>query len=295
MNERSGSDVGRLESGSGMTVRDLIALLSARKAMIGLCALAGLAVSLAVVLLVPAQWEAMAVVRLGQVGHVQADSGQSLLESPARALERLKLRPFQDAVLNRLQIPSDDSDRRARLYRASLKPKVIPNADLIEIRVRGPSREDALAWAAATIEYLSEVHGRLAEASLRRLKVQLQNAQKALERAEAERTRLLEQAPARQRGDDPNDFAEQVLRANLIASKDAEIARLRDATVLLEEQLSPSWTYPTAALESVTVPERAAFPNPWLLIPLATLAGLIIGMLLAIATQGGSGSAGRSA
>jgi uncharacterized protein involved in exopolysaccharide biosynthesis len=297
MNGSTGTGATNSGSGSPMTVRELMTLFYARRILIAAWTLAGLAIASALVAFAPAQWEATAVARIGRVGQ-RADAGscrdQNLVETPSRVLERLKLRVFQDAVLNRLQISPDDSNASAGLYRGSLKPRVMQSADLVEIRIRAWSKDEARNWAETTVRHLGEVHAALAEPSLRRLRAQLENAQKALARAEASRTRLLDGLPGTRRGREPDRLGE-ILRANLIASKDEEIVGLRDAAVLLEEQLGAAWTYPTAAWDSVVVPERPAFPNARVLVPLATLAGLIVGMLLAIATQGRGRPAERSA
>ncbi len=54
------------------------------------------------------KWEATAVIQIGQVGQSGVGQGSQLIEPPARAIERMKMKSFEDAVLSDLKISDED-------------------------------------------------------------------------------------------------------------------------------------------------------------------------------------------
>jgi len=276
-----------------MSLSELLALLVENGRVVAAWTIAGLVVAVAVVLILPAQWEARALIQIGQVGQVitRVDSAsgealQRLTEPPARAQERIKLQSFQDAVLVKMQLPLDDSEPSSRLYRDSLKVKLIPSTDLLEIKVRGHSREDAEIRARTTVEQLQEIHRNLEQPRIARLKAQLEETLRNLDSSETDLAKLLEAASAKKGTDATGRFAENVLLASLVRDKGAEIRKLREAKILVEEQLSPAYTYSTALLGNIAVSAGPVFPRKILVIPLVTLAGLIVGVLAALVRKG---------
>lgn len=284
-----GKILGQLASpgrcGGEMTFADLLALLVERRRAIAAWTIAGLVLAIAVVLLLPAQWEAKAVVKIGQVGRVGdtglGEASQRLTEPPARAEERIKLQSFRDAVLSNLQL-YDDSEAKGKLYRNSLKVKLGQNKDLLEIKVRGYSREDAQSGARTTVEQLQEIHDTLDQPRIARLKEELEETRSNLASLEADRARLMEATSPKKRTDGRRRFTERVLLASLIRFADAEIRRLREAKMLVEEQLSPGHTHRTVLVGTISVSEEPVFPKKMLVIPLVTLAGLLGGVLVAL-------------
>ena len=185
-------------------------------------------------------------------------------------------------MLANLQLPTDDSEPKGKLYRDSLKVKLIPSKDLLEIKVRGHSREDAESGARTTVEQLQEIHRNLEQPRIARLKAQLEETLRNLASSEADLAKLLEDASAKKGADATGRFAEYVLLASLIRDKGAEIRKLREAKILVEEQLGPAYTYSTALLGNIAVSVGPVFPRKMLVIPLVTLAGLIVGLLVAL-------------
>jgi uncharacterized protein involved in exopolysaccharide biosynthesis len=162
--------------------------------------------ALAFVLLVRPEWEATAVIQIGQVGQPTIGQASVLIEPPARTMERMRLKSFEDAVLADLKMPVEDNDPNAGLYRSSLKLKLLPNTDLIEMKVRGHSREEAAKWAEATVNYLRGLHEKLAEPSIERLKSVLAEVKRELQRTHDERTKLMENLPLKDKIGPGNRF-----------------------------------------------------------------------------------------
>lgn len=256
-------------------------LVRQKKWIIGFLALC-VSGALAFVLLSRPQWEATGVIQIGQVGQPGVGQGSLLIEPFARAIERMKLKSFEDTILASLKVSLEEDDPYARLYRSSLKLKLLPNTDLIEMKVRGYSREEAARWAEATVNHLRSVHEKLAEPSIDRLKSMLAEVKKDLQRAQDERAKLIENLVLKEKIGPRNRFSENVLLANIISNRDAVIRDLEQRRLSLEEQLSPVRTYPTSLLDQVYVPERPAFPKKGLTLILAGLLGLMLGVFVAL-------------
>lgn len=225
------------------------------------------------------EWEAIAAI---QIGRVESQP----IESAAMANERLKLRPFTIAVYSALEIPLDEARRDVQLYQRSMRSRLIPLTDLIEIRVRGHSREQAKEWAEEIATQLRTIHQKLAAPSISRLQQELDEVSVALEQVRVSRGQLLEDLPARKQVGPGNRFAESVLMANIVASQEHEMRELRKRALVLREQLSSAKTYPTALVNQVYVPERPVFPNIALTLAAAGVTGLILGILVALILAG---------
>lgn len=291
--DTSAPDANPQQRDDDMSLAELLAVFVARGRMVGAWTVAGLVVAVAVILILPAQWEAKALIQIGQVGQaVTAGDSASreplrrLTEPPASVQERIKLESFQDSVLVKMKLPLDDSEPSSRLYRDSLKVKVIPGTDLLEIRVRGYSREDAGIRARTTVEQLQEIHRNFDQPRIAPLKAQLEETLRNLASSDMNLARLHQAASAKKGVDATGSFAESVLLASQIRDVGAEIRTLREAKILIEEQLSPAYTYPTALLGNIAVSAGPVFPRKLLVIPLGTLAGLIVGLLAALVPRG---------
>jgi LPS O-antigen subunit length determinant protein (WzzB/FepE family) len=79
-----------------------------------------------------------------------------------------------------------------------------------------------------------------------------------------------------------NRFAENVLLANILNSKDVEIRDLQQRKLVLEELLSPERTYPTSLIDRPDLPEGPVFPKRTMIVGLAIAAGLLASIALAL-------------
>jgi uncharacterized protein involved in exopolysaccharide biosynthesis len=222
--------------------------------------------------MVKPQWEAAAVVQPGQVWQVAAP-----IETPSRTVERLKFKPFQNAVLSGLRVPDDEDNPLRVLYASSLRVKVLPNTDLIELRVRAYSRGDARRWVEATVQHLRSVHDELARPSIARLEQQLGQLNGQIESLHVEKRDLLKSAELRSEIGPGNRFAENLLLSNLLLQKNAELRSFDAQKLALQEQLDPAKTYPTSVIDKIYSPQRPAFPKRTLTVLLAVAVGLIVG------------------
>lgn len=215
------------------------------------------------------QWEATAWIRIGRMGDAPKNQDPQV-EPLARVLERLQFRPFQDQVLESLNILPVSPD--AALYRKSLKLEPLPYAGpMVKLSVRGDSPQRAAQLAQATVAQLQKIHQRLEAAPLKIAQGRLDEAERDLQHAEAERDRLLQNAVS-----SGKDSQTALLASVVLTNSDQEIRELQRTRSELTELLSSAYTYETSLAWPVYVPEKQAFPNP----PLMWAASMLIGGLL---------------
>lgn len=229
------------------------------------------------------QWESSAVVQIGQVGQVVAGTGTALVEVTPRAVERVKLPAFQDNVLTSIGIGTAKDDPKARLYRDSLRLRQPASTDLIELKMRAYSRDEARRLAEATVEQLRESHEKLALPLIDSLRQQLDDVMRQLEHAQKERESLISQVASGQDIDANNRFAETALLGQMITTRDQELRQLRERRLMLDERLGPARTYPTSLLANVHVSADPVFPRRLFTVSLAAAAGLVAGIVIALA------------
>ena len=239
------------------------------------------AVTLAIQLMTPRQWEAGLAVRMGQVGQVGATGPSSeYIEPIPRSVERMKQDAFQDAVLTELAIPTDEKNPRAALYKKSLRIRQIEYTDTIEVRVRGFSPDEAMRSAEATVKHLRDVHAHLTEPTLQRLKRQLAEVRGEMDRIQAEREVLVRKAEEKSRAG--VGFAEKLLFDNMIYQMGVQRRDLEVRALAYEENLGPLRTWETAALDKTFVGKKPVARQTPLRVVLAGLVGLSLGGFVAL-------------
>lgn len=257
-------------------------IVAGRRWVIGVPLVTAL-VALIYVYLSDPQWESSAVVQIGQVGQAEIGKVTALVEVPARAIERTKLPAFQDNVLTSIGIDTAEDDPKARLYRGSLQLRQPPGTDLIELKLRAYSRDEARRLAEATVEQLRKSHDKLALPSIDFLRQQFDDVTHQLERAQKEHEFLASQIASGKDIDARNRFAESALLGQMITKRDEVVRQLRERRLMLEERLGPVRTYPTSLIEDVHVGTQPVFPRPALAALLAATGGLLAGISIALA------------
>jgi capsular polysaccharide biosynthesis protein len=225
------------------------------------------------------QWESTAFIRVGQIGQMMHAPDRAI-EPVASMVERMRMVPFQNDVLSRIKIGSEDP--AARLYRRSIRIEPVPGTDLVQVKVRGRNREEAGQFVQATVDHLRDIHGRMVELALAASRLLLDELTQDLQNAVAEQDRLQQMTLSGNHADAGESTADRALLANAaIGGKVPEIRDLRQRKLELEEELGPLHTYPTALFGEVFVPEEAAFPNKNLGLVLGVAAGLALGLVVA--------------
>jgi uncharacterized protein involved in exopolysaccharide biosynthesis len=261
-------------------------LISNRHWVFGFPVLFGL-IALGYGLLAQPQWEAAAILQVGRIPQIQQanlDPNGALIEPVAKAIERLKLPAFRDGTLVALGVGTQDP--KAGLYRNSLRLRQLPNTDLIELRIRGFSREDAREFARLTVERLAAIHGQVAQPTLLHLRSLLEEVERELDQATVARDKLSLTATRKDRPSPGERFSENVLLASILEARDDQIRQLKERRLLLIEMQAPQRTFPTSLIDDVFVPTTPVWPRPWLSVGLAAAAGLLAGVTIALISAG---------
>jgi LPS O-antigen subunit length determinant protein (WzzB/FepE family) len=274
------TDTERFER-DGISLQDLQRVLSdQRKWLFGIPIVCMFLAAVGVMIAKP-KWEATAVIQIGQIGQSGAGQGLQLIEPPARAIERMKMKSFEDGVLASLKIPLTIGDPIAQLFRTSLSLKALGTTDLIQVRVRGYSPEQAASWGRAVVDQISAAHEKLTQPTVERLNKQLAELKKQMQMIENERVNLAKIVSITAAKSGVSNFSENLLFSNLLVQKNAELRDFEMRLLAVNEQLTSIRAYPTSLVDRVYVPEQPASPKKSLMIMLAAIVGLILGVIVA--------------
>ena len=234
------------------------------------------------VMIAKPKWEATAVIQIGQVGQSGVGQGSQLIEPSVRAIERMKMKSFENDVLIALKIPIEDENSLAGLFRSSLSLRALGTTDLIQVKVRANSPDQAASWAQAVVDRLKNVHERLAQPTIDRLRKQQAELKKQMQMIEEERANLLKIVSKSNETSGDSRFSANLLLSNLLLQKNAELRDFEMRRLAADEQLTSVRTYPTSLIDLIYVPEKPASPKKLLVIVLAAVAGLIFGVIVAL-------------
>jgi len=237
----------------------------------------------------PREWEATSVLQIGQV-----DDGPPTLsgaptplpiDSPQRAVARIKVHSFGDGVLKALSFPMGDrQDPRSRLVRKTLLARQVPDTDLISISARGFSAEQAKQIVQAAQDQLIAAHGVFVSDAIKRLRASMTQVDSEITDARAKRGRMdaVAGGSRAQAGGGGNNEAAALLLGNMVdvsnASLLADAERRRDD---LNRALSRDHTFNTKPLGAVEVSDFPVAPKRSVFAMLGGLLGLMIGLLVA--------------
>jgi capsular polysaccharide biosynthesis protein len=268
--------------GDDISLRDLWRVVTNQKKwVIGITIVCMLFASVGLSLSKP-KWEATAVIQIGQVGQSGVGQGSQLIEPPVRAIERMKMKSFEDDVLTRLKISPEEGDPIASLFRSTLSLKALSTTDLIQVKIRAQSREQAQNWANAVVDRLKDVHERLAQPTIDRLRKQQAELKKQMLIIEEERSSLLRIVSKSSETSGDSRFSANLLLSNLLLQKNAELRDFEMRRLAADEQLTSVRTYPTSLIDRIYVPENPASPKKLLVVMLAAVLGLILGVVVAL-------------
>jgi len=243
---------------------------------------AGLIAAVGYLVVTPPLYEATALVRIGQgwqggqIGQIGQGSATSV-EPPARVVERVMFPTFKVAMIKKLGW--GEGGKRGEVYAGSLKASIARGTDLIELRVRAMTREEALSSMNATIEHLSGLHKAVMQPVLEGLQADLKEVSaEAMEIGKV--LAVLDRAAQQQRNLAPRDrFSESILLAQLAAVNEIRLRELRRREVQYRELISQNERTVTGAFAEPSVPDAPVSPKKSQAVMLAVLSGLLLGVL----------------
>ena len=264
-----------------ISVRDLWrVLINQKNWVIGIPILCVLLATVGVSMAKP-KWEATAVIQIGQVGSSGVGQTIQLIEPSVRAIERMKMKSFEDTVLAKLQIPLDGGNSVAAIFKSSLSLKALGTTDLIQCKIRANSRDKAESWAQAVVDRLKDVHEKLTQPTIDRLRKQQTELKKQMQLIEAERSNLLETVSKTSERSGDGRFSTNLLLSNLLLQKNAELRDFEMRRLAVDEHLTSIRAFPTSLVDRIYVPENPVSPKKLLIVMLAAVLGLILGIIVA--------------
>lgn len=250
------------------------------------CVLVAIICAVILAKVLPPRWEAETTLQIGKMPNsIYADGSRPtvLIEQPAQAAERLKLRELQEKMLVVVGLSTDEKlDVRTKLFKQTLKAILIKNSDFIQINVAGFSKEEAGKYLATAADALIASHNIMFAPTEKRLSIQLQDKIKQIAVIQAERARLETRLSSIGKSSSDTQFAPNIVALNLLDSKELELRKLMTERATLEEALAPSQTYPTRVIDAVHVDDRPYFPKLSLFLAAGAFLGLLLGMVIAL-------------
>ncbi|MGN6087571.1 hypothetical protein [Trinickia sp.] len=260
---------------------EILRFLRAQFWVISATLIAGAIAGFGVSHLKPRQWEATSVLQIGQI----ADSAQGtaeLIDPPARAAERVKVRSFQDKVLRTLSLPIGSAENSsAVLIRKTLDAEVVPNTDLVHLSVDGFSPEQARATLEVAQNQLLAIHQPIVSDAINRLQAQLGKLDAQIANLQAKRRYLPSAADVKAQSGAGSQGAADVLLSNILdTSNEGVLVEAERRRAEVATQLSPDHTFATKPLGDITVSEFPVAPKRSSFIIPGALIGLLIGLLI---------------
>jgi uncharacterized protein involved in exopolysaccharide biosynthesis len=257
-----------------LSLLDLVAFMQRNfYALLG-GALLGAVLGVVIAFVLPAQWQASALVRVGQLGSV-VNVG-SPIEPHLQLVDRIKNRSFQNDVLTRLGQKNGDDDVKAKLFRETLGVK-LEKSDLISLTLKGTSSNEVKQQMNAVIIELNSIHAKTSAPSISRWQQELASTELELKRASDEIEKLAKSLNGSNSLSE-RVFSQAALVNSLLIARGSELRSFGERKRILEEQLSPERTFATSVLGQIVVSERPVFPKK---LPFG-LAGLFLGLLSAL-------------
>lgn len=219
------------------------------------------------------QWEASALVRVGQLGNVGRLGN---VEPPLQIVDRIKSKSFQNDVLKRLELVDDD----AKLFRKTLKVK-LEKSELISLALRGGAVDAVKLHMNAVVNKLKEEHGRISAPTISRLRQELATIELELKLTSVESERLKKMLDG---ADSVSEkvFLQAILVSNLRLAREDELRTFRDRKRELEEQLSLERTFPTDVMGKIEVLSEPVYPKKTLFIMVGLFMGLFLGIFVSV-------------
>lgn len=240
----------------------------------------GAVLGLCIALLLPAEWEASALVRVGQSGNTDKalNSIEPVLIEPAlQVVDRIKNKSFQNEVMKKIGLPQDENDDKNKLSRNTLKVK-LEKSDLISINIRSLSADSAKLHLDTVVNQLKSIHTKMLAPTTNRWHQELSTIQLELKRSSIDLERLTKSLDSRSESLNPSSFAQAALVSNIMIAREEELRDFRDRKLILEEMLSPERTFVTAVIGQIEVSNKAVYPKK----SFFAIAGLIIGLFLGV-------------
>ena len=146
--------------------------------------LLGVIVALIIAVLLPKQYEAKALIKIGQIGNI--DTKVMPIEPVLQVVDRLKSQSFRDTVLVVLGVFIEhDDDTLVKKFEGNLKVK-LEKSEIISLSLKALTRADALVRMQEVVKHINITHNSMLLPTVSRLKLELDSVNNELKLADIE-------------------------------------------------------------------------------------------------------------
>jgi capsular polysaccharide biosynthesis protein len=246
-------------------------LIESWKTIVGVGVL-GLLSAVTFIFVIPSQYEATAQIRMAQIDLRNTTNPLGVnLEDPNTLISRMKLpTAFSEKEVQACKLEKSKFPTEALANNVVKLTAVKGVASLVELKVRGESKEEALACAQAIFQnikdsqhYIMKPYIEEAKTLLLKYQVRLNDAQRVIASA---------------------DKSGQALSAAYLANRD-ELKFLSDETIRLNAIIAAGDTRHTKLVSPIYASDESVFPKMTVSLVLGLLAGLFLGLLYVLARK----------
>lgn len=263
-----------------LSLVDLVSFIQNNFRRLIVVTLIGGFLGLAIAFLLPEQWEARALVRVGRIGNVgnvgNVGNAGSPIEEPLLILERVKTQSFQNDVLKRLDLVAISSGAKPKISFGTIKAQ-LEKSELVKLTLKGGSQDVVKQQMNAVINELIDVHYKMSASTINYLQQELKSIDLALKNSNVESERL-KKLLNKSNSLSERSLSQAVLISSLLLMREGELRNLRDSKRMLELQLRPERTFTTDIFEKIEVSTEPVFPKKTIF----AVTGLFLGLLLGI-------------
>jgi uncharacterized protein involved in exopolysaccharide biosynthesis len=249
-----------------ISLSDLLRILREQwQWIVGLAVVSPL-VALAICAILPKQYEATVLLRIGKLSSAGSGSGADI-EPQQNLIERVNSGGFD----SRLEGTIGSS--------ISVKATAVKNTKLVRLTTNATSVEQASKRLNNTLTLLQDDHKKLADESEKTLALALQNARDQLKTASDSINQLNRQvialSPAK------SDPISALLLTQTQQQLFQQQSALKEKVAIIESGIAEQRLYKTAAIETIQSREEPVYPKTSLAVLLAFLSGGIAGVIVA--------------
>jgi uncharacterized protein involved in exopolysaccharide biosynthesis len=254
-----------------ISLKDIIDFLIESWKTISTVGVLGLLSAVAFILVTPNQYEAAAQIQMAQISNNNNNNNNNNnplgtnLEDPNTLIARMKLptafseKEVQACKLEKSKFPTE------QLASSVVKLSAVKGvASLVELKIRGESKEEALTCAQAIFENIKDSQSQILMPYIEEAKTLLLKYQVRLNEAQG----LIARA----------DKSGQALSAAYLANRD-ELKFLSDETIRLNAIITSGDTRHTKLVLPIYASEKPIFPKKTMSLVLGLFAGLFLGLI----------------
>ena len=146
--------------------------------------LLGVIVALIIAVLLPKQYEAKALIKIGQIGNI--DTKVMPIEPVLQVVDRIRSQSFRDTVLVVLGVFIEhDDDTLVKKFEGNLKVK-LEKSEIISLSLKALTRAEALVRMQEVVKHINITHNSMLLPTVSRLKLELDSVNNELKLADIE-------------------------------------------------------------------------------------------------------------